>query len=474
MKTVCLFICLFIANTFFGQDVATKLSLGIKKLENDEQFKHALLSLYVVDGKTSKVVFEKNAQIGLAPASCQKVITSVSAFEMLGKEYKYKTELRYFGVIKDLVLSRNLYLAGYGDPTLGSWRYSNTGEVFVMKHWMNVLQQKKITVINNFFIADDSSFSSQLIPGGWVWEDVGNYYGAGAGALNWRENQFDITLKAGDIPGQYVEVTGKYPTNYAGPFINELKTGARGSGDNAYIYLPVDEQGWLLKGTIPAGEKNFKISGAIKDPSTFLWEEFRRNLDAAKITYKKQEEKYLVKKNEVFDHSKQTDTLHIELLDQYFSPPLDSINYWFLKKSINLYGEAFVKTIAYEKTKFGSTDIGVAIIKKFWSNNGIEPAAMNIIDGSGLSPANRVTTNALVTVMQYAKKQKWFLSFYYALPEINGIKMKDGYISGVRSYTGYVKSKSGNDYTFSFIVNNFEGSSATVREKIWQLLDVLK
>lgn len=170
MKTVCLFICLFIANTFFGQDVATKLSLGIKKLENDEQFKHALLSLYVVDGKTSKVVFEKNAQIGLAPASCQKVITSVSAFEMLGKEYKYKTELRYFGVIKDLVLSRNLYLAGYGDPTLGSWRYSNTGEVFVMKHWMNVLQQKKITVINNFFIADDSSFSSQLIPGGWFAE----------------------------------------------------------------------------------------------------------------------------------------------------------------------------------------------------------------------------------------------------------------------------------------------------------------
>jgi D-alanyl-D-alanine carboxypeptidase/D-alanyl-D-alanine-endopeptidase (penicillin-binding protein 4) len=51
--------------------------------------------------------------------------------------------------------------------------------------------------------------------------------------------------------------------------------------------------------------------------------------------------------------------------------------------------------------------------------------------------------------------------------------MKDGYISGVRSYTGYLKSKKGTDYTFAFIVNNFDGNAGTVREKIWKVLDVL-
>ena len=163
-----------------------------------------------------------------------------------------------------------------------------------------------------------------------------------------------------------------------------------------------------------------------------------------------------------------------KLLVTNYSPPLDSINYWFLQKSVNLYGEAFVKTIAYEKTGFGSTDTGVNIIKDFWSRNGIEKSALNIIDGSGLSPANRVTTNALVTVMQYAKKQNWFSSFYNALPEQNGIKMKSGYIGGVRSYTGYIKSKSGTEYTFSFIINNYDGNPGAVREKMWKLLDVLK
>ena len=97
-----------------------------------------------------------------------------------------------------------------------------------------------------------------------------------------------------------------------------------------------------------------------------------------------------------------------------------------------------------------------------------------MIDGSGLSPANRVTANALVTVMQYAQKQSWYPSFYNALPEQNGIKMKSGYIGGVRSYTGYIKSRSGTEYTFSFIINNYDGNPGAVREKMWKLMDILK
>ena len=146
----------------------------------------------------------------------------------------------------------------------------------------------------------------------------------------------------------------------------------------------------------------------------------------------------------------------------------------FLKRSINLYGEALVKTIGYEQEKEGSTDAGIKLIRELWISKGIESSAFKIIDGSGLSPANRVTTKALVYVMKYAKTQKWFSSFYNSLPEINGIKMKDGYISGVRSYTGYIISRSGNEYTFSFIINNFDGSAATIKDKMWKVLDILK
>jgi D-alanyl-D-alanine carboxypeptidase/D-alanyl-D-alanine-endopeptidase (penicillin-binding protein 4) len=74
----------------------------------------------------------------------------------------------------------------------------------------------------------------------------------------------------------------------------------------------------------------------------------------------------------------------------------------------------------------------------------------------------------------YAKKQSWFDAYFDALPVINGIKMKSGSINGVISYTGFIKSNSGQEYIFAFIVNNYNGSGNETRKKMWKLLDLLK
>ena len=97
-----------------------------------------------------------------------------------------------------------------------------------------------------------------------------------------------------------------------------------------------------------------------------------------------------------------------------------------------------------------------------------------MVDGSGLSPLNRVTTHAQVMVLQYAKKQPWFKGYYLAFPEYNGMKMKSGTINGVKGFAGYQTSKSGEDYIFSFLVNNYNGSAAGVVQKMYKVLDVLK
>ncbi len=236
----------------------------------------------------------------------------------------------------------------------------------------------------------------------------------------------------------------------------------KGSGDNAYIYFPLNKEFGYVRGTIPVNENKFSISGAMPHPA----DQLAATLEAA---LKKILVEEVVKENEMADMN---DSAHI--FYTYSSPPLDSIVYWFLKRSINLYGEALIKTLGYEKTGTGATDSGVSVIKDFWKDKNIEASALNIIDGSGLSPANRVTPASLVTILEYAKKQKWFSSFYNALPEINGIKMKSGSIGGVVSYTGYIKSKTGDEYTFAFIINNYDGPGSEVRKKMWKLLDILK
>ena len=41
---------------------------------------------------------------------------------------------------------------------------------------------------------------------------------------------------------------------------------------------------------------------------------------------------------------------------------------------------------------------------------------INIVDGSGLSPLNRVTTHAQVEILKYAKNKNWFSYFYNSFP----------------------------------------------------------
>ena len=462
MKTVCLLIGL--TGTIFSaaQPLTVQLNSSLNQMEKDEQFRHSILSLYVIDSKTGAVVFDKNSRLGLAPASCQKIVISASAFELLGHDYVYRTPVMLY----HLQDSQYLFIAGSGDPTLGSWRWPRTKMNVVCSAIIEALNKRHIRVLGDEITMIENKFVFQPVPDGWIWQDIGNYYGAGARTFNWHENQYDLILGSGNNEGDSTEIKAFEPSSARISLLNFITTGRKGSGDNAYIYPGAFSSSAYATGTIPPEQNRFVISGAMPFPEEAFIRELKLNLNSSGIRIN----------NGYYpgNLSRNLRPSSLETILELASPPLDSINFWFLKKSVNLFGEALVKTISSEKAGMGSTDTGINIIKDFWGEKGIERSELNISDGCGLSPANRVTGHALTTIMQYARKQIWFPSFLSALPEINGLKMKDGYISGVRSFTGYVKSRNGNEYCFSFIVNNFDGSPATVREKMWKVLDILK
>lgn len=450
-------LCLLMVLCANCQTVAFKLQQAIKNLSGEPQMKYASMSLYVVDQKTGNAIFNYNGQTGLVPASSQKVVTAAAAFDLLGTAYSYQTELSYDGSIKGEVLNGNLYIMGYGDPTLGSDRYANTKEAIVLAKWIQAIAKLKIKKISGEVICFDKTRSSQTIPGGWIWDDIGNYFGAGAAAINWNENAYDILLKSGSKEGDPVNIVSMTPQPVNVTFVNELTTGKSGSGDNAWIYLPPYSSIGYLRGTIPPNQKVFKIAGSSPNPSqqlqSIVMDALKKNGIAVSNDSKKNEDEPSV----------------LKVMNTHASPPLDSMVYWFMRKSINLYGEAIVKTVGFVKKNEGSTDAGIKLIRNYWKEKGIDPGAMVINDGSGLSPTNRVTTQALVSVMQYAKSRPWSNQFYNALPSFNGIKMKSGTMTGVKSFTGYV-----NGYTFAFIINNYSGSSSDISGKMYAVLDAMK
>lgn len=459
MKKIHLSWLLLISINITAQPISQRLNNAWKAFMADSQMRYAIAAFSVFDLNTGKTVFERNANIGLAPASTQKIITSVAAFEMLGKEYRFKTELGYTGSINKGELNGDLYISGSGDPTLGSWRWKKTVDSNLLDEWAQAIKSAGIKSITGNILVDTSRFSYQAIPDGWIWQDIGNYYGAGSFALNWKENQFDVLLKSGNYLNSAVEILSSEEK-----FLNELRAAEKGSGDNAFAYLPIGKKMALIKGSIPLAENSFSISLADPDPTETLAKEFCGYLQSNGIlTSKAFRYQNISRKNQ-----------NPKIVHIHSSPPLDSVNYYFLRKSVNLYGEALLKTISLEKKGFADTEKGIELVRNYFSQTGIDKLSINIIDGSGLSPQNRVTANALLRMLQLARSKPWYNSFFHALPEYNGMKMKSGSINGVRAYAGYHKATDGKEYAFSIIVNNFNGSGSEIVRKIYKLLNLLK
>jgi serine-type D-Ala-D-Ala carboxypeptidase/endopeptidase (penicillin-binding protein 4) len=467
MKKLLLSCLLLVSIHSFSQSVSANIEKAFKTFENDSQLRHGIASLYVIEEKSGNVIFEKNAGIGLAPASTQKIITGAATYELLGMGFVYNTILATNGKIEGNILKGDLFIKGNGDPTFGSWRYTGTKREVILANIVSKLRSLNIKQVQGALYMDESGFSFQPTPGGWIWDDIGNYYGAGSRAINWNENQYDLVLQPGKETGDSTTIVSKGNGTSSFQLHNEIKTGKKGSGDNGYIYLAPYDQNGFTTGTIPLQEKSFTISGSLPYPAQSLAEEIISTLRKSDISIQN-------------GAKSGTERFKIQNLKSareiitFQSPPLDSMIYWFFKKSINLYGEAFVKSLAFEKEGNGNTESGVDIIRNFWKDKGIEITELNMVDGSGLSPLNRVTTHAQVSVLQYAKKQSWFPGFYNALPEFNKMKMKSGTINAAKGFCGYHRSADGKEYIFSFLVNNYNGSAASIVQKMYKVLDELK
>jgi D-alanyl-D-alanine carboxypeptidase/D-alanyl-D-alanine-endopeptidase (penicillin-binding protein 4) len=439
-----------------AQQLSQRLQRAFGQFEADSQLRHAISSLYVINAKTGEVVFDRNSQVGLAGASTQKIVTAATAFELLGKDYKYKTV--FAGDNKRIIVG------GSYDPTFGSWRYGTVIDSAVFKTILKELKARNIHDIEQIGVYNNDM---GLPPSGWINEDIGNYYGTAPHKFNWKENQYDLNFipgkKAGDLA---ILDTSGY--SYWWDIVNGCKTGPVGSGDNAYIYFVPGTTYRVVEGTVPAGVKKFSISGADPLPDKTFGLALQKYLSKNNL-FTGRPDVYIQ-----FSPSLLEPILKTQYLFSYYSPSLDSLIYWFLKKSINLYGEALIKTFAYEKQGFGSTDSGVAIVRKFWKEKGLDENELNIYDGSGLSPLNRLTTHAQVEVLKYAKTKDWFPYFYDALPEYNGMKLKSGTISDVKGFCGYHTAKDGTEYIVSFLVNNYNGRTSGVVNKMYKVLDELK
>ena len=467
MKQLITLLFLFIAQLAAAQKLEQRIAKAYEHFEKDEQMRYAISSLTVLNTETGQVVFSKNSDIGLASASTLKTVTAATAFHVLGADFTYQTTLSYSGSITDGTLTGDLIITGSGDPTLGSPRYAKTKEQAVLDNWVAAIRKAGIKKINGRIIGDDSLFGTASLPIGWLWQDMGNYYGAGAPSLCWRENQYDLIFNPGKV-GEPATLVRTQPAMGYLQIINEVSTGKPGTGDNVYVYSAPYSNLVYLRGTY-ASDLHKLVSASLPDPAFECAYRLHETLNRVGISVSGQ---VTTSRRLTGEHI--TVPLASNTLDMHQSPTLSQMVYWFNQKSINLYGEELIREIAVKQGKPGSTENGAEAVRDFWHERlGIDKNAMNIIDGSGLSPATRITTRAMALILQSAVKEPWFGSYYESLPLYNNMKMKSGSISDVLAYAGY-QDNNGAKLCFSFIVNNYNGSTSGIKQKMFRVLDELK
>ncbi|MBC7863341.1 MAG: D-alanyl-D-alanine carboxypeptidase/D-alanyl-D-alanine-endopeptidase [Bacteroidia bacterium] len=459
----------------FAQTAAEKLKLQIEKLQKDADLKHAVFGVCILNAKTGKLVAEYNSEISLTPASTLKTLTTGAALGLLGKNFRYETLLQYTGKYDSAkgVIDGDLVIKGSGDPTLNSQYFRKKEDTLELAEtWAKILKEKGIKKITGKIIADNSCFDNE-VPSNWIWGDMGNYYGAPANGLSYSDNKFALYFKSGSA-GEKTEIVSQKPLVPGLKITNKVTAG--GSDDNAFIFGSPGNGDRMIRGTIPANQSKYEVEGSMPDPAYYCAFSLAEALKNAGIENSG--------KVEVVSEKGKTNG---KTLYTHKSPVLEKIVYYTNMKSNNHYAETLLRTIAHRKNGVGTTSAGTDLVTEFWKGRGVETEGLFMNDGSGLSRANAISPLVQATILSKIYKDSLiYKSFNASLPvsgESGGMigigkgtcaqgnmRAKSGYITRARSYAGYVKTKSDEEYCFSFIVNNYSCSPKVVKGKIEDVL----
>jgi len=111
-----------------------------------------------VDLQSGGVVFERNADLSLEPASNEKLPITFAAMHELGLSYRFRTEVFGRGSQEGSVWHGDLFLKGYGDPTLTSARLGRLARA---------IAEAGIKRVDGRLFADETWFDARRAAPGW-------------------------------------------------------------------------------------------------------------------------------------------------------------------------------------------------------------------------------------------------------------------------------------------------------------------
>jgi serine-type D-Ala-D-Ala carboxypeptidase/endopeptidase (penicillin-binding protein 4) len=431
--------------------------------------------IQVMDPASSKVLLEVNPDKSFLPASVLKTVTTSTALEKLGPEFKYRTGVYTNGELEpDGTVSGDLILVGRGDPNLND-PYGELLETPALLELAEQLKQLGVKRVQGDIIGDDSYFDLQSYGKGWTSHDLRTIYGAPINALSINNNVFWIQAR----PTQYnklVSISVEPETSYFRIRNRGITGSARSKGTLSIRLVP--------------GTNTIQVSGVLRRTQAHSQYVILEKPSEVVATMFQEE----LQRHGIIVHGR-VSVIHRgdlpkdaqkswNLLAEHQSPPLVRAMEIINKRSQNLHAEMLLRTLGAEFKGEGTNEAGLQVVKEFLVEAGIDSEKIKLNDGCGLSRENLVTPRFQTSLLQFLSTRPHFDLFLNTLAisgtdgtlrnrlsaaEVRGsIHAKTGTLNGVNTLSGYMTTKSGRNLVFSIFANNVN-ATARVKRTIDQI-----
>jgi len=425
------------------------------------------ISIYIKEvGDGGKVVASLNAEKTRTPASVIKVLTTYAAVLKLGFDYRWPTKFYTTGTLSNGVLTGDLYVKGFGDPTLGD---DDLDKI------VSSIREGGIRKITGNIIIDRTYFKVGTKNTSGFDKHTYSAYNAMPDAMmfNERVSTVCVTPKKRDVYKESVDHSYKVVNNLK--YVNKACRGKyswpRARVDQSQVIPTV-----VLNGKISKKCGKRKVCYVLTKPYKSFYYALKDKLRDKGV---KVGGALSLKK--VPNNAKELFT--------YYSQSLEKIISKTAKKSNNLYARHLLLLLGAKRYGAPATvQKGRKAVERILrAKHALGRGTLKIDNGSGLSRTAKMTAKMLATMYDNAYTrygQRWMKTLSIAGVDgtirkrfrgtsvRNRAWMKTGTLRRTKNIGGYVKNKAGKLYTVVILVTSTKGKwkAAKLQNDIMQWL----
>jgi serine-type D-Ala-D-Ala carboxypeptidase/endopeptidase (penicillin-binding protein 4) len=413
--------------------------------------RHAFVGVLVRSLTRGDTLYQRDAERVFVPASNQKLLTSATALERLGPDYRFVTRVLATGEMSaDGTLHGDLVLQGGGDPILSTADLADLARQ---------VAGSGIRRVQGALRADESRFDANPRGRGWSAGDEFDYSNQ-ISALSLNRNRVTVRVAPEARPGRPAAVTLEPATTYL-RITSRCITGPAGATGSVSISRARDRNEVTIRGVVPAGHAPVVDTVTVEQPALYTASVFRDALEDAGMVFT-------------------GPTLWLRApfgarsVVEHSSPPLAEILPLLNKPSDNFIAEMLLQAIGAERRGYGTTAAGAAEVRAFLSETVMDATPVVVSDGSGLSRMDLVSPTTICGLLEFMSRHRDAEVFRRSLPiagvdgtlgrrmrntsAANNAHAKTGTLTHVTALSGYVTAANGETLVFSVMTNNYPGA----------------